>query len=226
MRVIRIVVLVLLPLFVLVPSWAQAEVIEKSDNGFVVQSTARVSAAPYIVWQALIAPGRWWSDGHTWSGDASNLYISAQGGGCFCELLPEDKEAPAGVRRGSAQHMVVLMADPPKALRMRGALGPLQSEPIDGVLTITLKPDDGGTRILWEYAVDGYMRYPIDEIAPAVSAVIELQSGRLARHIGPVAETDEADKSDDVSGTTPVAPVSVPEETSEEGAEDPSLASE
>ena len=36
--------------------------------------------------------------------------------------------------------MVVIQAVPRKVLRMRGGLGPLQSEPVDGVLTITLQP--------------------------------------------------------------------------------------
>ncbi|MBD3773849.1 MAG: SRPBCC family protein [Rhodobacteraceae bacterium] len=176
---------------------AQAEVTKQDEGGFVSVNTATVAATPYETWLALIAPGKWWSANHTWSGDAANLYISAQGGGCFCELLPEDKDAPVGVRRGSAQHMVVLQAAPPRVLRMRGGLGPLQGEPATGVLTVTLKPVEGGTRILFEYVVGGYMRYKTGEIAPAVDAVLRQQLGGLVKLLGAAdgpadAESDSA----------------------------------
>lgn len=164
-----------------------AEVVEQTGNGFATRASATVTATPYDVWQALIAPARWWNDGHTWSGEADNMYISAQAGGCFCELLPVRDGAPDSVRRGSALHMTVLQADPPRVLRMRGALGPLQSEPVDGVLTVTLAPAEGGTRIVWEYVVGGHMRFEVPTIAKAVDGVMAQQLDSLARLLGPVA---------------------------------------
>lgn len=164
----------------------QAEVIEESESGFVTRDTAVVAATPYETWAALIAPGKWWNDAHTWSADASNMYISAQGGGCFCELLPERDGAPESVRRGSVQHMVVLLADPPRALRMRGGLGPLQSEPADGVLTITMQPEGEGTKIVWEYAVGGSMRFDVPMISKAVDGVMSQQLAGLADLLGRV----------------------------------------
>jgi hypothetical protein len=69
---------------------------------------------------------------------------------------------------------------------MRGALGPLQSEPVEGVLTITLKTEaEGGTHIVWEYAVGGPMRYEVPTIAKAVDGVIAEQVERLAAFLGP-----------------------------------------
>ena len=53
----------------LMPAAAQAEVIERSDTHFVVRSTLDIDAQPKDVWLALIAPGDWWSDKHTWSGE-------------------------------------------------------------------------------------------------------------------------------------------------------------
>lgn len=170
---------------------AQAEVIKEDESGFVTRDTAVVSASPYDTWRALIAPGEWWNDSHTWSADASNMYISAQGGGCFCELLPEREDAPEGVRRGSVQHMVVLLADPPRALRMRGGLGPLQSEPVDGVLTITLQPAGEGTKIVWEYVVGGYMRFDMPMISKAVDGVMSQQLAGLASLLGRVDVAEE-----------------------------------
>jgi hypothetical protein len=166
---------------------AAAEVVEQTDSGFTTRDTVVVKGTPYEVWLALISPAKWWSKGHTWSGDAQNLYISAQANGCFCELLPAPEGAPEEIRRGSAQHMTVVMADPGKVLRMRGGLGPLQSEPAEGVLTVTLGKVDGGTKIVWEYVVGGPMRYEIPVISKAVDGVMSQQLRGLASVLGPVA---------------------------------------
>jgi hypothetical protein len=84
--------------------------------------------------------------------------------------------------------MTVLMAEPMKVLRMRGGLGPLQSEPVDGVLTITMQPDtaSGGTQMVMEYVVAGHMRFEVTKISKAVDEVMSLQLGRLADKLGRV----------------------------------------
>lgn len=169
---------------------ACAEIAEKSDSGFVVREVAEVPTDAAATWGALIAPAKWWSDEHTWSGKAANLYLDAQASGCFCELLPLPEGMPEGTRRGSVQHMRVIYVSPFKILRMSGALGPLQSEAVNGTLTITLKPTDKGTRILWEYVVGGYMRYKVEEIAPAVDKVLAEQIGGLAKVLAAEPATD------------------------------------
>lgn len=175
---------------------ASAKIIEQEDDLFVTRDSATVKANPEETWLALVAPSKWWSDSHTWSGDAENIYLSPQGGGCFCELLPKADAAAEGIQRGSVQHMVVMQADPGKVLRMRGGLGPLQSEPAEGVLTITLKPVDGGTRILWEYVVGGRTRFETPEIAETVDGVMSLQLARLVKLLGAL-ESGEAESNDD-----------------------------
>ena len=162
---------------------AAAEVVASSESGFVVRETADVPADPAATWAALIAPQNWWNKAHTFSGDSANLYLDAQGGGCFCEKLPLKDGAP-GTRGGSVAHMRVVYADPGKALRMVGALGPLQSEALTGTLTVTLKPGGAGTRIVMEYVVGGYMRYKVEEIAPAVDKVLAEQLAGLAASLG------------------------------------------
>ena len=163
---------------------ATAEVVTQSEAGFVIRSAATVKADPAAAWLALVAPNQWWSGDHTYSGDAENLYIDPQATGCFCEKLPPTKDAPAGARPGSIEHMHVIYAAPARVLRMSGGLGPLQSEAVEGTLTITLKPVDGGTRILWEYVVGGYMRQKIPELAPLVDKVLLEQLTRLAAKLG------------------------------------------
>lgn len=162
---------------------AAAEVTASSETGFVSRNTVEVKASPQDAWKTLIAPAGWWNGEHTYSGDAANMWLDAQATGCFCEKLPA-KDAPAGQRPGSVEHMHIIHADAGKVLRMSGGLGPLQSEAVNGTLTITLKPVDGGTRILWEYVVGGYMRYKTAEIAPAVDGVMAEQIGRLAAKLG------------------------------------------
>lgn len=173
--------------FALLAQPAAAEVVASSDAGFVTRATAEVPADPVQTWQALIAPQKWWNKAHTFSGDSANLYLDAQGSGCFCEKLPL-KDGAAGARGGSVAHMRVVYADPGKALRMVGALGPLQSEALTGTLTITLKPGGAGTRIVMEYVVGGYMRYKTDEIAPAVDKVLAGQLAGLAAMLGTIEE--------------------------------------
>lgn len=160
---------------------AQAEVVAKSSAGFVLKLSADAAAPRDEVWKALIAPNRWWSDEHTYSGKADNLYIDAQATGCFCEKLPKPADAAEGQRMGSVEHMHVVYADPQRGvLRMVGGLGPLQGEAVDGVLTITLKPVEGGTRIEWTYVAGGYWQTDPEALAPIVDRVLAEQLGRLA----------------------------------------------
>ncbi len=166
---------------------AAAEVTETSIGHFVTRNTATVKASPKETWLALIEPAGWWDDAHSWSGSAVNMSIVPQGGGCFCERLPEKEGTSEVGLTGSAQHMVVVMAEPMKVLRMRGALGPLQSEPVDGVLTVTMQTAaGGGTKIVWEYVVGGHLRYPVTTISKAVDGVMRQQLEHLADKLGRV----------------------------------------
>lgn len=172
---------------------AVAEVVDKSAEHFVTRDGVTVKAAPTAAWLALIEPAGWWDDAHTWSGSATNLSIVPQGGGCFCERIPQKDAAMDTGLAGSAQHMTVVMAEPAKVLRMRGALGPLQSEPVDGVLTVTMQPaTGGGTKLVWEYVVAGHLRYPVDKISTAVDGVMSQQLGHLADKLGRMEEAAPA----------------------------------
>ncbi len=163
---------------------AGAEIVQSSEAGFVIRESADVPVDAYTVWATLTAPAKWWNPEHSWSGKAENLYIDSQASGCFCELMPVPAGAPEGTRRGSVEHMHIIHSSPGKVLRMVGGLGPLQSEAMTGVLTVTLKKTPNGTRVLWEYVVGGYMRYKVSDIAPAVDKVLTEQLARLARQLG------------------------------------------
>lgn len=174
---------------------ARAEVVAATDTGFVVRLTSEVTAPAAEAWKAILTPAQWWQSQHTFSGDAANLVLDSQVGGCFCEVLPRPDGAPATQKPGGVQHMRVIYVEPPRALRMAGALGPLQSEALAATLTITVKPTDTlaekgagtGSRILFEYVVGGFMRYKAVDIAAAVDRMLAAQLASLASKLGPVA---------------------------------------
>ena len=191
-----------------------AEVTGSGPNGFVSRHEAVVEASPRDVWLALISPAGWWASEHTWSGDSANLTITPQAGGCFCEKIPEVDEPGRFTLEGSVEHMRVIQAYPEVALRMQGALGPLQSEPVTGILTIAISKVDAGTRIVWEYNVGGAMRYEVPVIARAVDGVMGVQLAGLAKGLGLVTpppplpsdpDSDPAPESDPASESA-VAP--------------------
>jgi hypothetical protein len=169
---------------------AHAEITAQSDNGFAVSHTVTVSVDPDDAFAMLRTPAKWWDKEHTWTGSADNLYMDAQAGGCFCELIPNaattESGAPQRTLRGSVQHMQILYVDPGKLLRMSGALGPLQGEAMAGTMTIALAAIKGGTRLTFDYVAGGFMRMPQDAMASAVDGVIGAQASRLAMALGPL----------------------------------------
>jgi carbon monoxide dehydrogenase subunit G len=154
---------------------AAAEVTSQGESGFATAGSVTVAVTPGEAWAALIEPKLWWNPEHSWSGDGANLSLDPHAGGCFCEALADG---------GSVEHMRVIHAAPGKQLRMAGALGPLQGEALAATLSVTLEPEGEGTKIAWAYKVGGYTDLPIEQIAPAVDAVISQQFHRLAAHLG------------------------------------------
>ena len=84
--------------------------------------------------------------------------------------------------------MRVVYVETARVLRMTGALGPLQSEAVQGVWTITLKSVGTKTRILFEYVVGGFMRYKTETISGAVDKVLAEQIAGLTRLLGPAGQ--------------------------------------
>ena len=148
-----------------------AEVMSVGPSGFAVKHEVAVKAAPGPVYDTLTAKvGSWWNPEHTFSHDARNLAIAAIPGGCFCERLPDG---------GGVQHMTVVYAGPGKALRMTGALGPLQGLGLAGSMTWDLAKSEAGTKLVVTYGIGGYMAGGFEKIAPIVDGVVGEQVGRL-----------------------------------------------
>jgi len=93
-------------------------------------------------------------------------------------LLARCRQPQHGIAR-RRQHLQVVYAAPSEGLRLRGALGPLQMEGVDGTLSWTLKPAEGGTNVTQSYVVGGYIRSGMEQWAPRVDRVLDEQLQRL-----------------------------------------------
>ena len=151
-----------------------ADIRASAPNGFDVASVATVKASPAEVRIAIGEAGRWWDPVHSYSHDpAANMTLDLRAGGCLCERIP------AG---GSGQHLIVELAAPTHIV-LRGAMGPLKTEGLDGALSFTLTPAGAGTRIEMRYAAGGFMAGGLDKLAAPVDGVISGLLKRLATYV-------------------------------------------
>jgi hypothetical protein len=148
----------------------EAEVVGVSANGFEVREQLHVELPADKIYEAIVSPARWWDSAHTYSGNAANMTLDARAGGCWCEKLENG---------GSVQHLQVVYVAPGHALRLRGALGPLQAMAVDGAMTWTLKSTPKGTDLSLTYAVGGYSKDGFAALSTAVDQVLADQVARL-----------------------------------------------
>lgn len=157
---------------------AQADTTAVSSSGFISSFRAEIKAAPAQAWGAVVQLPRWWNPSHTYSGNAANLSLDAQAGGCWCERWRD----AAGASH-SVQHAQVVLAQEGRVLRLNGAFGPLQDMAVVGVLTIVTASGTGaeaGQHFLrMTYRVAGAAEAGLDKMAPAVDGVIGEQFKRL-----------------------------------------------
>ena len=153
--------------------WAtgvRADIIQTSPGLNVFSFQLHVTANATGAYAAVAHPEKWWNGEHSYSGDASNMTLEAVAGGCWCEKLP------AG---GSVQHMRVITVIPGKLLRLSGGLGPLQEQPMTGVMTWSFKDDPaGGSVIDLKYRLAGSSDLPANW-PQAVNGVLGGQMQRL-----------------------------------------------
>jgi hypothetical protein len=153
---------------------ATAEVTAVGPAGFEVREQVHIAAAPDAVYAALLSPSRWWDPKHTYSGDARKLSLDPKAGGCWCETLPGG---------GSVEHLSIAYLAPGKAIRFRGALGPLQALGVAGSMTVKLTVAGGGTDLVLTYSVGGYVKDGFDDLSKAVDSVLGSQVARLEKWV-------------------------------------------
>ena len=149
---------------------ARAEVKQSWAAGYRLENGATIDAPPEKVWAALGQVGKWWNGAHSYSGDAANMTMPLQAGGCFCEALPKG---------GTVKHGEVVMVMTGQTLRISAPLGPLQGEGVAAALTFTLKATaDGKTEVVETFNVGG-ARPEIVGYAAGIDGVVGEQLGRL-----------------------------------------------
>lgn len=149
---------------------ANAEAVNVSPTGFTSQYRDELKASGGEIWNALVQLPRWWNGSHTYSGQASNLSLDVQAGGCWCERWGDGQ---------SVQHGTVVLALPGRVLRVLGNLGPLQDLPVSGVLTFAITTQDGKTTLRMTYRVAGPPDAGLEKLAPLVDRVMGEQYQRL-----------------------------------------------
>ncbi len=148
-----------------------ADVLDAGPGGFTISHKTEISASRIEVYNAAVNNiGDWWSDDHTLSGNAGNMYIDARPQGCFCEALGEG----AGV-----VHLTVTFVNPGVILRLSGGLGPLGLMGVSGNMTWEFEDSEDGAIVTLSYAVGGYLAEGLDSIAEAVDGVLVEQMTSL-----------------------------------------------
>jgi uncharacterized protein YndB with AHSA1/START domain len=159
----------------LIPAVTRAEVVDRGPNGFTVNTVVTIASSPDRAFLALTEDiGEWWDPMHTWSGDAGNLWLTPNPGGCFCETLANS---------GGVAHAIVNHVVPGELLRMTGALGPLQEHAVIGTLTWQFAPAGQGTTATVTYRVAGYFPGGLDKLAVPVDEVVGGQLKRLKAYL-------------------------------------------
>jgi hypothetical protein len=155
----------------LIASPATAEVVSSGEHGFEIRQSAIVPLPPRDAMNAFANVGAWWDGSHAYSGNASNLSMSLQPGGCFCERLPGG---------GGIEHLRVTYVDPGKRVVLTGSLGPLLFQATAGVMDIQFQPVGSGSRVSLTYKVAGFANGGADKLAPLVDRVL---GGQVARYV-------------------------------------------
>ena len=155
----------------LIATQANGDVLDAAPGGFTISYQTEISAARIDVYNAAVDNiGDWWSDDHTYTGNAGNMYIEEKTQGCFCENLGDS---------GGVVHLIVTFVDPGEMLRLTGGLGPLGLMGVNGNMTWEFTDSEEGTIVTLNYALGGYMAGGLDSIAEAVNGVLVEQMTSL-----------------------------------------------
>lgn len=163
---------------------ASAEVLDAGPVGFTTANEVVVPTDRASAWKAAMEIGNWWHPDHTIGGNAAALSIDPRPMGCFCEALGNGD---------GVVHLTVTTVSTDVILRLTGGLGPLGLMGVNGNMTWEFTDVEGGTAIRFTYAVGGYAKDGMTDIAGPVDFVIGEALNRLAMYIetgSPTLDTD------------------------------------
>ena len=154
----------------LLPGLAAAEIISRSEDAFTLRFAVGLEVPREDVIDAVREVPAWWDPAHSYTGDAANLSLAFQPGGCWCERMADGTD----FRHGS------VVAIDPDRVRFDAPLGPLNGRATRADLTFSAGPDNRGTLAAVEFAVEGP---GVGAFADAVHGVMQQAWTRYVRFI-------------------------------------------
>lgn len=151
-------------------SYARAEVVSRSADGFTLRFAVGAEAAPEDVVTAVSELPRWWDPAHTYTGDAANLSLAFEVGGCWCERLADGTIFEHAVVTGILADRVTMIA----------ALGPLHDKTTKAELTFGSEPENRGRLVTVDFVVEGP---GLGAMADGVNTVMDQAFDRLIHQI-------------------------------------------
>ncbi|WP_420470522.1 hypothetical protein [Brevundimonas sp. FT23042] len=149
----------------------QAEVRDRGPDHFVLRYEAITDRTPPTLYAAVGAVGLWWDGAHTYSGDARNMTLPLEVGGCFCEQLAD----------GTAfEHGRVVGIDLASGISLDAPLGPLKGKAARADWRIEWSGDGPDRTLVMTYVVQGD---GLGVWADGVDGVMSGQFARLVRFI-------------------------------------------
>lgn len=175
MRAVSLIVLSMMA------SPAAAEVLSAGDHGFEVQQRVDLVVPQPQAYAAFGRVGQWWSNEHTYSGNAGRMSLQLRPGGCFCEPLDGG---------GGVEHMRVAYLQPGERIVLTGSLGPLLYEATSGVMDVKVERIGGGSRVILNYRAAGFAKGGAAAMAPLVDQVLGEQMKRFRTYAAAAPKPD------------------------------------
>jgi hypothetical protein len=154
----------------LVPGLAAAEIVSRFENAFTLRFAVGLEASREDVIDAVREVPAWWDPAHSYTGDAANLSLAFQPGGCWCERMADGTD----FRHGS-----VVSIDPDQ-VRFDAPLGPLNGKATRADLIFSAGPENRGTLAAMEFVVEGP---GVGAFSDAVHGVMQQAWTRYVRFI-------------------------------------------
>lgn len=139
----------------------RAEIINASADHYTLRQEAASALSPQQLWQRLIDPKSWWHPDHTYSGSAEHLSLDPVAGGVWAERWDGN----------SVIHGTVVNVVAGSMLRLDAPFGPLQSQAVHAVWTITIEARETGSKVMFDEVATGSSASDLAELAKAVDYV-------------------------------------------------------
>jgi len=125
---------------------ADAEVVARHADGFTLRFETAIETTPEDLLGSLGDIGRWWDGAHSYSGDAANMTLAMEPGGCFCEALANGT---------TFEHGRVVSIDPATNVLLNAPLGPLKATATKADLGFGWASANRGWTVVMTFVVEG-----------------------------------------------------------------------